>query len=272
MRIKLHLLLWTTALGIASQPVASAASLFAAYTFDYSLAADQGGVPALITVDPGGTSGFTTATVFGTSRTAYQWIGDNSSPGNEAGLSFDASSINANDYSVQMVFELTQNAFTWRRILDVQNRASDSGFYLDPNGLLNLAGEGVSLANGSDNVGLNTFYDVVLVNSGGTVSGYLDGALQFSVATTVMDVNNPGNLVNLFLDNTQGLYGNEYSNGEIALFKVWNGGLTAQDVTTLDHNPLGTVPEPSGWFMTACGLGLLVAGLSRRQLFTRSLR
>lgn len=242
--------------------------MFASYTFNNSLAANQGGTPALIPVDPEGASGFATVTVFGTNQTVYQWIGDNASAGNEAGLSFDASSINASDYSVQLVFALTQNAFTWRRILDVQNRASDSGFYLDSNGFLNLAGEGVSLGNGFDPVSLNTFHDVVLVNSGGTVSAYLDGVLQFSAATTVMDVNNPGNLINLSLDNTQGLYGDEYSNGEIALFKIWNGGLTGQDVTALDHNPLGTVPEPSNGFTIACGLGLLAVSLSRRRSST----
>jgi Concanavalin A-like lectin/glucanases superfamily len=257
MKLRLQLLIVGAALGTALIPAASASSLFASYTFQNTLSADQSGVPALTAVDPENLSGFTTATVNGVPRTVYQWSGNNVTPANEAGLSFNGSGLTPNDYSVQMVFSFSQSPTGWRRILDVQNRASDSGFYLDPSGNLDLAGYGLSLANGSDTFNLNTFYDVVLVNSGGNVAAYLDGSLQFLVPSNVMDINNPGGVINLFLDD-QGTYGTEYSNGQIALFNVWNGGLTSQEVMALDQQVSG-VPEPSSWLTAICGFVLIGA-------------
>ncbi len=269
MKVRLQLLLVGAALGTVLIPAASASSLFASYTFLNTLSADQSGVPALTPVDPLNLSGFTTATVYGQTRPVYQWTGDNSLPTLEAGLSFNGSGLIApNDYSVQMVFSFSQNPTIWRRILDVQNRASDTGLYLDPNSHLDLAGDTSSLA-GSAPFNLNTFYDVVLVDSGGNVAAYLNGNLQFLVPSNVMDINNPGGLINLFLDNTGGNWGQEYSDGQIALFNVWNGGLTGQEVTALDRQVSG-VPEPSSWLMAACGL-VLLGGSRIAARFRRSL-
>jgi hypothetical protein len=257
--------LWTIVVGVTLLPVASGASLVATYAFNNSLTATQGGAPALTAVDPDSASGFTISTVYGSTRSVYQWTAGNASAADQAGLSFNASFLPAlNDYSIQLVMEFTENDADWRRILDVQDRASDTGFYLDDTNALDLAGPGVSLAKGTHTLSLNTFYDIVLVDSGGIVSAYLDGSLEFSVASNLMDVNNSGNLINLFLDNNQGGAQNEYANGQIALFNVWSGGLTAQEVATLDQN---TVPEPSSWLLVAGGLGLLLTG--RRAFLSR---
>ncbi len=59
----------TLAFCIASFLIPTAqASLVATYTFNNTLAAEQTGVAALTAVDPLGTSGFQTATVFGNLR------------------------------------------------------------------------------------------------------------------------------------------------------------------------------------------------------------
>jgi hypothetical protein len=246
---------------------------YATYRFGNTLTALEGGVPALTAVDPEAANTFTTATVFGNSRTVYQWSAANLSPADEAGLSFPAGGLaDLTSYSVQMIFSFSQRDTLYRRILDVQNRQSDGGFYVagasHPNNL-ELAGSGAPIADGSHTFSLNTFYDVVLVNSGGTVSVYFNGALDFSVVSTEMNannVNNPGKLINLFLDNNVGSGQEEYSNGQIALFRVWNGALSGTDVTALDANPFGAaVPEPSAWLMAAFGLGLLLVFKVRRE-------
>jgi hypothetical protein len=42
------------------------------------------------------------------------------------------------NYAVELAFEFTQNPGGWRKILDVSNRASDSGFYVNPSSELDI--------------------------------------------------------------------------------------------------------------------------------------
>src|SRR5947209_3349849 len=73
------------------------------YLFNNNLSAQESGAPALTAVDPQATSGFQTDTVFGQSRTVYNFIG-NTTPAQQAGLSLDTTGrIPANNYSVEMV-------------------------------------------------------------------------------------------------------------------------------------------------------------------------
>ena len=102
---------------------AAQASLVATYTFNNTLAAQQTGVAALTAVDPLGTSGFQTATVFGNLQTTYQFNGAATPVLDQGGLDFDTTGlISSDDYSVEMVVELTGST-GWRRLLD----ASDGG-------------------------------------------------------------------------------------------------------------------------------------------------
>src|SRR5207245_2509816 len=110
--------------------VASAqANLAATYFFNDTLAAQQGGVPALTATDPLGANAFLTDTVYGQSRRVYAFNGNASPPNQQAGLTLDTTSlITPTNYSVEMVFEFSGGTNAWRRILDVENRQSDAGF------------------------------------------------------------------------------------------------------------------------------------------------
>jgi hypothetical protein len=83
--------------------------------------------------------------------------------------------------------------------------------------------------------------------------------------------NNPGQLIDLFLDHDVGGAQNEYSTGNNALFEVFNGVLRSSNVTTLAAAPFANVgtssatPEPSSWVLVAGGLVLLAASASRGQ-------
>ena len=57
-------------LGAIAAPV-----LVATYNFDNTLAADEGGAPALTAIDPLGLNSFMTDTVFGDTRTVYRFDG-----------------------------------------------------------------------------------------------------------------------------------------------------------------------------------------------------
>jgi hypothetical protein len=215
-------------------------------------------------VDPLGLNHFTTATVYGQSRTVFDYQGNADPASQQAGLSLNTTGlIPANNYSVEMVFQFRENPNAWRRILDVQGRTSDNGFYVDPGNNLNVyPTSGV----GSTTFTNNQFHHVVLTNSGGTVNGYLDGRLEFTVATSVMDISNPGNVLNFFLDNDVPPFTDEYSSGQVALIRAWDGALTADEVAVLAADPFAPAPEPSTLTLAGvAALGLLGYGWRRRR-------
>ena len=238
----------------------------ATYQFQNTLAADQGGVAALTAVDPTGTSGFQTATLYGQTRQVYQFSGNASPASDQGGLTLGTSGLVAsNQYSVEMVFQFVDNS-GWRRILDVQNRQSDNGFYVDPSSHLDV----FPVVGGTTNFTANAFHDVVLtVANDGTVNGYLDGNLEFSTTTAVMNVDS-NNLMGFFLDNVVSGGQGEYSPGQVGLIQLYNDVLSPAQIAAQAVNPfagLGTVPEPSS--VALLGLGAagfvgLAAGRRRR--------
>ena len=241
----------------------------ATYLFNNSLSAQQAGVAALNSVDPLGLNTFGTDTVFGSAHSVFKWNGTNLPTSDQAGLSLDTTGLlPVNNYSVEMVFEFTQRDNAWRRIIDVQNRQSDAGFYVDPSNNLDVypvAGSSSAFTN-------NVFHHVVLTDSStGTAVAFLDGIQQFSLSTTVMDINNPGNVMNFFLDNVIAGGQGEFSNGEIALMRLYDHPLTSNEVKTLAGAPLpvpvaGTaVPESGTLALAALGLLPLGSSLIRRR-------
>jgi hypothetical protein len=235
--------------GAAVQP-APAATLRAEYLFDNTLVSSVAGAPALINVNPLGANQFQTQTVFGQSRTVFFFNGNADPPTQQAGLQLNtAGLIPANSYSVELVFQFLENPNTWRRIYDVSGRTSDNGFYVDPGNVLDV----FPVAAGTTPFALNTFYHVVLTNQSNTMAAYLNGNPEFTVGTTVMNITNP--LVSFFLDNTVPPFTNEYSDGRIALLRIWQDALTPAEVAALAADPFGKagVPEPSS--LALLGLG-----------------
>jgi hypothetical protein len=245
------------ALGLAqAAPVAT-------YSFNNNLNALEGGVPALVAVDPMGSSTFVQkVTVFGHQQTVWQFNGANNPPADQGGLTLNTSGlIPSNNYSVEMVFELFQGTNAWRRILDALDRQSDSGFYVDPSNTLDVfpaPSSGGTFTTGS-------FFDVFLtVDSSNNVTGYLSGLQEFSTNTTVMDIDS-NNTLGFFLDNLVGGGQGEWSNGDIALLKVYNTALTADQVLAETADPFATViPEPGTWVLMLAGAGALAFQKLRR--------
>lgn len=226
--------------GAASAQTTPAASYF----FNNNLVAEQVGVPALTATDPLGTNAFVTQSVFGQSRTVYAFNGNGLPVNEQAGLTFDNTGgfVTPTNYSAELVFQFAQNPNAWRRIIDVQNRTSDAGFYVDPSNNLDI----FPVSGSSGLFTNNVYHHVVLtVTAGTTANAYLDGVLQFSTNTNLMNINNPGNLLNLFLDNTAGGGQGEYSSGDIALFRLYDAVLSDSEIASLAANPFAAVPEPS---------------------------
>lgn len=222
--------------------VSRPANLAATYQLNQSFAADQVAAAALTPVDPTAASAFVPDTVLGATRTVWAFNGA-PTPDQQAGLTLDTRAlVNAESYSIDMVINLTANDGNWRRLLDVQNRQSDDGFYVDPQNNLDIYP-----VMGSTAAFTNGVYHHVAMTVDGTAAmpilrAYLDGALQFSSMTSEMDLDydvtdNPQQLLGVFLDNTAGGGSGEWSPGRLAILRAWDGVLTDAQVASLAAAP-----------------------------------
>jgi hypothetical protein len=214
------------------------------YRFQNTLAAEEKGVPNLIPTDPLGRCGFETATVFGHTQIVYRFSGNADPPNQQAGLSFDnrRGLLNKDNYTIEIVFVFDQHDNQWRRIVDVEDRQSDNGFYADPSNHLQI----YPYPGFGNTVTAGIYRHVVLaVSKTGKVSAYMDGGLQFTATTTIMNINNPRNVVHFFLDNNAGPAQNEFSDGKIALLRLYNDVLGDDQVARLAAAFRGTSSEPA---------------------------
>jgi len=235
---------------------ANAATLLATYQFNNNLNANQGGVPALTAVDPSAAAGFTTDTVFGSSVTVYGW-GGTTTPASQGGFTVNTSTIlpSTTSYSAELVFEFNTASTGWRRIADVLNRTSDSGFYVDPGSHLDVFPIGAGINTFTN----NAYHHVVLTDSSGTAKAYLDGTLELTLAAAGMD--NINNVLTFFLDNTAGGGQGEWAPGRISLLRLYDGVLTDAEVAANFQALSSTtgVPEPATYSLLLAGVtGLLL--------------
>ena len=241
-------------LGLTALGAIAAPAPVAVYEFNNTLTSSVAGAPALTVTDPHGTSGFGTDVVFGSSQTVYNFVGTNDNAG-QAGLSLGTSTLLTSNsvYTVEIVFKFTERENAWRRILDVQNRQSDNGFYVDPSNNLDVfpVAGGASFTNG-------VYHDVFLSANNGVVKFYLDGSAQATINTNVMNVDS-NNLMNFFLDNVVAGGQNEYSSGSIAALRLYDVALGDADIP-----PVPGVPEPETYALMLAGLGA-VAAIARRR-------
>ena len=254
MRNSQNLLLFTLlTLAGAALPL-HAQTPVATYRFNNTLNADETTAPALTATDPQNASGYGSDTVFGETRGVYNFSG-NTTPSQQAGLTLDTTGLVSGDaYSAEMVFKFTDRSNGWRRILDTENRQSDNGFYVNPSNNLTV----YPLAGSTNAFTTNVYHHIVLTDApDNTVKGYLDGTLQFTYTTDLMRLDradNPGHLLNFFLDNTVGGGQGEYSSGSVALARIYNGVLSDDQVLTLSQHPFASAtPAPGALWVALIG-------------------
>jgi hypothetical protein len=235
---------------LPAKPV-GAAELKAEYRFNNNLTSSVPGAPALVPVDPLGQNAFNSDTVNGSAQTVYTWGGNATPVTDQAGFTLDTTGLVAtNSYSVQMIFKLTQREAAWRRLVDVENRQSDDGFYVNPSDHLAIYPIISSVTPFTNNV----YEDVLLTVDGGVVTAYLNGEQQFSGTSALMNINlnNQGNTLGFFIDNVAAGGQGEFSNGSIALLRLYGGVVSPSPslfiLPTTTNSVVVYWPSPStGW-------------------------
>ena len=222
------------------------------FLFNNNLNAEEGDVASMTPVDPQSQNFYSSAFLYGSNRTTYNTIGG-SGAGNNAGLHLDASSLIAVDnYTLEMVVSQA-TAGGYHKLADVSGLTSDSGYYIFPNSTLGV----YNVASGTTATNPGTYYYFALtVNSTGEVKGYVNGGLEFTTTTTIMN----GNIFDLFLDDSPTSF-NEYSDVSVGLVRLTDSVLSDSEISTLSNNPYEAVPEPTS--IAAVSLGALA--LMRRR-------
>jgi len=189
------------------------------------------------------------------SSTGYAFTGGH-------GLSLSGALLRPGDYSIAMDFSFAELA-SFRKILDMHNRTTDSGFYTLQSALVYYA----VIAAPNQILSPNVSATVLLTRSAstGTLSAYVDGVLQFSAVDTVDQAifDGPGNIIHFFTDDTK-VTGDDPT-GTVHRIRIYDGAVTSKQAGDLDAIAT-TSPEPA----TVSLLGVALAGLAVARGIKRS--
>ena len=227
--------------------VSHGATLKAEYRFNNSLTSGIAGAPDLVSIDPLSANHFNSDAVNGQTQPVFTWSGIALPTNAEAGLMLNTTGlINGTNYSVQMIFMFTDHANGWRRIIDVSNRQLDSGFYVDSGNHVRVYPTNPGLITPFTN---NVYEDVILTVGNGMEAAYLNGILQFSNSTAIMEITSTVNPMIFFVDNAGSGMG-DFSNGSIALLRLYDGvivpGIPALTIrSTVTNSVVLSWPSPS---------------------------
>ena len=208
---------------VAVSAVTSGGTLQADYQFQNTRNSSTGSAAAL--TDIGGTNSFTSAVVDGTSTTVLSF-----SQGNGVSLS-PTSGVVANDtYTIVMLFSL-QATSGYRRLIDFKNAGSDNGLYAQYGHLYFYPSAYASPVS----IPANTWVQLVLTRDNtGTVTGYVDGVQQFQFSDSSNNGVISSNTLRFFRDDGGAF---ESSAGSVARIRLYNGALSASQVSALNRLP-----------------------------------
>jgi len=241
----------------------------ATYRFDDSLAADEPSLPPMIGIDPlaPNGNGFEDAIVHGEPRRTYRWDGNALPTAEQAGLALRSDAIVLPDeYSIELVFEFTEEVRGWARIFDPTDRQVDLGLWIYSDE--NESGLDLYLVNQSGYQGHagpwqpDRFHHVVLTYAPGGTRVYLDGNLESALGPdpfNSLSIRRSG-ILHFFLDELLGPFIGEYADGRVALIRLHRGVLTDAEVAALASYPFGNTPSGPGPVVAALDGGSGIPG------------
>lgn len=217
---------------------AGAAALRAEYRFQGNLASEIGGAPDLAEIGPGNSFALERINGLGLHQ-VLRFPEGNGLSLNTTGL------VSPTSNSVIVVFRLADTD-GYRRILDFAGGVSDTGLY-NLDGRVALYGANSS----SKNVVLNNSYAEIALTNAAVADGseqitaYLNGTeVAAGKASAGFDLRS-GQL-RFFRDNTSGAFTGEESSGAVSCVLVYDGTLTAGEVSQVAGNPsLCPAPRPA---------------------------
>jgi hypothetical protein len=134
-------------------------------------------------------------------------------------------------YTIAMTARITATSIDgYSKLIDFANGTSQYGVYVDHNALAfyNYVGTPTVQV-------VATYGEIVLTrDASGTLSGYYDGALQFSTSDSAFQwgVIDASDKLRFFLDDFLGT-ANEQSGGAVARIRIWTDALSATEVARL---------------------------------------
>jgi hypothetical protein len=161
-------------------------------------------------------------------------------------------------YSVELAFSF-DTVSGYRKILDFQNRASDTGFYV-----LNSALNFYPVATGpSGDFGVGQIARVVLTHDGSATAGYVGNNQRWSFGGGPNSLADISSVLHILRDDFATGEG-EASSGFVDYIRVYDTALTAGEVADLLPPGAGAVPEPASWALMIAGFGLVGGAMRRR--------
>jgi hypothetical protein len=220
-RIAALTLLWSAAAVQAATPSHQ-------YVLDGSLADDLGG-PALVSA--GGTL----------DATGYSF-------GANQGLTMPVD-LGAT-YTIDLLFHFDNVMSGWNKIVDYKTLTSDNGMYT-LNGAWNYCCGAASAGFGSVTAGVDARLTLTR-SAAGTVTFYLNGLSQTSVANDIGIGDFTGNFARFFIDDFA-TNQREASAGRVDFIRTFDSVLTATEVADLGNGP-SPIPEPASVALMLLGL------------------
>lgn len=240
---------------------AGAATLKAVYRFQSGLASEVAGAPELVNIGQGNRLALDQVDGLGR-RPVLSFPQSN-------GLSLATTGlVDPTNNSVVVVFRLAKTS-GFRRILDLAGGTSDTGLYNRDGRVVLYAGPETAA---SKNAVLNDSYaQIALTNAaapGGSeqATAYLNGAeVAAARISKGFDLGPAG--LRFFKDNTSGPYTGEESSGAVSCILVYDGTLTADEVSQVAADPtLCPAPRPVPGLAKASVTGKPEAIRSRRSI------
>ncbi len=230
------------------------ATLVSTYTFGNSLEPARAGSPALTAANPQNQNRFLTDTVFGENRTVYEW-GGAATNAQQGGLIYSGlNRFSRTSYTLELIMRFNSST-GFRRIIDLTNRTTNTGLYLNPANRL----EWFAGFSGGEFAAGGAYNHIVVAVTGNSLTVYLNNQLAFRSTSNflnanILETNNPEELVHLFLDNSGGSATSEWGPGRIALFRAYDGALTADQVAQIFRAPFASTVGTSAPLLSSAGV------------------
>ncbi|MEX2453179.1 MAG: LamG-like jellyroll fold domain-containing protein, partial [Rhodospirillaceae bacterium] len=152
------------------------------------------------------------------------------------GLRLDAALVDTSTYAIEMKVQMTSNGSFWKKLIDYQNLTSDMGLYIRSSSLhfYNASATGA--------VGIPVLTDAVITltrdDATDLVSGYVDGALQWSFVDSGNLAVSASNVLHFFIDDN---FGPENFPGSVDYIRIYDTSDTTVAVLARSRGQLQPV-------------------------------